>query len=319
MDYKQTKSDKKAVFLGSKKLGLEIFRLLHEISSGVEWLVLHPNDISDVRSFEGFFLTYCQEKNINFQSVKKVSEAKAAVEEFRPTIGFVSGWYWLLDNQFLSYFNSGLWGLHNSLLPKYRGCSPLVWSIINGDSEVGATLFKISNGMDDGDMAHQFVVTNSSEDNISSILNKIEAIVIRDLPLIWPGLLNNSIALVKQDSSRATYCSQRTPEDGIINWNKNANEIHNFIRAQSPPYPCAFSYLCDKKLSLCESIVYDGVFFGSPGQIIRRSENYVIVSCGSNSAIEIRSIHVDDEKIPSGKIIKSIKNRFNNSGISNIN
>lgn len=312
MDYQQTKSNKKAVFLGSKKLGLEIFRLLHEISSGIEWLVIHPNDISDVRSYEAFFLTYCQEKKINFQSVNKVSEAKALVEIFGPTIGFVSGWYWLLDNEFLSYFNSGLWGLHNSLLPKYRGCSPLVWSVINGDNEVGATLFKISDGIDNGDIAHQFKVTISNEDNIATILHKIESIVMSQLPSIWPRLIDNNMTLIQQDSSKASYCCQRTPQDGLIEWNKNAREVHNFIRAQSAPYAFAFSYLNGNKISLYDSTVIEGTYFGIPGQIIRKSKEEIIVSCGCNSAISVSGFLQNGAEINSSSLIKSIKDRFSN-------
>jgi methionyl-tRNA formyltransferase len=300
----------RALFLGSKSLGLNIFRCLHESETNVEWKIVHPVDVADTRSASESFNQYAKEQNIDIFMASSAKEAKKIVIDFSPDVVFVSGWYWLIDDQTLSCSALGFYGIHNSLLPKYRGGSPLVWSIINGDSEVGATAFSFASGMDDGRILHQVRVSNTQKDDIGTILKKIETALVDTLPDTWRSLLNGTAQFTEQDHSLATFCGQRMPEDGKIDWAMSSMQVHNFIRAQTPPYPGAFDYLGERKIVFLRTEVEETLYFGTPGQILRRFSDNVLISCGGNSAINVLEVAVDGVPTRPSKALPSISIRL---------
>jgi len=299
-----------AVFLGSKKLGLAIIKSLIGISPDIKWTIIHPDDSNDARSNLKDFETFAKLHKLDLKIAPSSAATKQLLFDIKPDIGIVSGWYTLLDAKALSYVKKGLWGIHNSLLPKYRGCSPLVWSIINGDLSVGCSVFKISEGMDDGEIAHQVIVDNTSDDDIHSILNKIENKLILELPNVWQTLLSGKGNFISQVESEATYCGQRVACDGLIDWRQSTEYIHNFIKAQSRPYPCAFSYLNGEKVLFLKSRSNELQYFGTPGQVLKRNLDSVLVSCGNNTAIEILRIEVNDKEVNVVDMFRSIKDRL---------
>ena len=128
------------------------------------------------------------------------------------------------------------------MLPKYRGFAPLVWAIINGEKKTGVTLFYFDEGVDNGDVVDQYKIDIDDNDNISVLLDKTNRAVIKLLQRNINNILLGQNNRYPQDSSNASYCSQRKPIDGLINWNGSSKHIHRLIRAISPPYPCAFTY-----------------------------------------------------------------------------
>ena len=304
------KNIKKIIFIGSKYLGFEVFKSLYKVSNEFEWNLLMPDDSSDQRTKNSDFISFAKKNSINFFVCKNNTEAKKIIKKINPEIGFVCGWYWLIDKSILSIIEYGLWGMHNSLLPKYRGGAPLVWSIINGEKIVGSTIFKIEEGMDDGEILHTVKVKLNQKMHIGDVLNTIQAKTVNSLPKKWSLLLHRSIKTINQNESDATYCSQRMPNDGLIIWNENASKIYNFIRAQSPPYPGAFTYHENQKIKIIKAKIIDNIYFGTPGQILRVLDNSVYISCGENTAIEIISIELKDKICNPSKVFKSIKIRL---------
>jgi methionyl-tRNA formyltransferase len=299
-----------AVFLGSKALGLSVLQTILTSSRGLNWTIIHPYDENDSRSVFDEFKKFSVDHNVKLVVAKSSADAKHLIAECNAQIGFVCGWYWILDDAVLELVPRGLWGIHNSLLPKYRGGSPLVWSIINGDKEVGSTVFKISAGVDTGDILYQVKTHNHLEDNIQTILIRLESLLLNDLPDKWQALLNGKIELKKQRDVDATYCGQRIPDDGLIDWSKSATEIHNFIRAQSPPYPCAFSFSENERIYFEKTKIHAGIFDGTPGQILRRDRDYIVVACGERTALEVLEISVAGTKICPSRHFRSIKQRL---------
>jgi methionyl-tRNA formyltransferase len=300
----------RALFLGSKSLGLNVFRCLHESETNVKWKIVHPVDVTDARSAAESFNQYAIDQNIDILMARSATEAKRIVTDFRPVVVFVCGWYWLLDDETLSCSSMGFYGIHNSLLPKYRGGAPLVWSIINGDPEVGATVFNFASGMDDGRIMHQVRVSNTQKDDIGTVLRKIEVALVDTLPDRWRSLLNGTAQLTEQDHSQATFCGQRTPDDGKIDWSLSSMQVHNFIRAQAPPYPGAFDYLGDRKIVFLRTEAEETLYFGTPGQILRRFNENVLISCGGNSAINVLEVAVDGVPTRPSKALPSISIRL---------
>jgi len=143
-----------------------------------------------------------------------------------------------------------VWGIHNSLLPKYRGGSPLVWQVINREKVLGSTFFKFLDGMDEGAILDQVSIKNTSNLTIADAGNSIELEWIKKLPKIWKNFCDGRLVAKDQNHKEVTYCAQRQEFDGEINWQNHASSIDAFIRAQEHPYPRAFFLLNEKKSRL---------------------------------------------------------------------
>ena len=121
------------MFIGSKKLGLDVLKSLTGVNKDINWLVIHPEDINDERSVKDEFIEYCNTNSIQFLVTKTAKQANKIMEEENFRFAMVCGWYWILPGYLVTRKEKSFYGIHNSLLPKYRGGSPLVWAIINGE------------------------------------------------------------------------------------------------------------------------------------------------------------------------------------------
>lgn len=303
---------KRCVFLGSKALGLAIFAELAGLS-GIEWLIIHPNDRADDRSILDEFKRFADDLGIQFVTVKSASHAKSVLLSFGPEAVLVCGWYWLLDAE--SVQSVPCFGIHNSLLPKYRGNAPLVWSILRGEPEVGTSLFRIAPGMDDGDIALQIKVPNRENDDIGTLLSTLETELKRRLPEKWLEIMEGRAALTPQNHSRATYCGLRTADDGQIDWTQPAGRVHDFIRAQAKPYPGAFSYLDNNKVVIWKTERVTETWYGSPGRVVARKTDGIIVACGEG-ALKILSIGIGNTKQDAVNVILSHRSKFTSGRVS---
>jgi len=147
--------------------------------------------------------------------------------------------------------------MHASLLPKYRGGAPLVWAMINGEEKSGLTFFYLEDGVDNGDVISQKEISIEESDYISDLIDKTTAAALEIIDESIPSLAENRAPRIRQDESQATYVPQRKPEDGKIDWSWDARRIKNFIRAQSKPYPGAFTEINGKKVTIWNADIID--------------------------------------------------------------
>src|SRR5262245_26436965 len=114
----------KALFLGSKALGLRLLDCARAANPAVRWAIIHPDDRADARSALPAFHRYTREHDLELTLVPSAAATRKAVLDASPDIALVSGWYWILDEVTITHPPLGMFGIHNSLLPKYRGGSP---------------------------------------------------------------------------------------------------------------------------------------------------------------------------------------------------
>ncbi|MCD7908879.1 MAG: hypothetical protein LUH04_14595 [Clostridium sp.] len=190
----------------------------------------------------------------------------------------------------------GFFGLHASLLPAYRGNAPLVWQIINGESRAGLTLFKFDGGLDTGLIAAQRKVPVGPNRSISEVLTEIHRAALDIIDSHYPALLDGRLRTTPQNEQNVSYCSVRRPEDGCIAWTQPAGYIHNFIRAQSAPYPGAFCFRSGgEKITVWKARLFPHPYFGVPGRVDMVFNGGVAVGCGRGALImdEIRPAGAD--------------------------
>ncbi len=173
------------------------------------------------------------------------------IREWNPDLIIVSGWYQMIGREILSIPSKGVIGLHASMLPQYRGGAPLVWQMINGEEYAGISLFYMDEGCDTGDIIAQEKVRIYESDTIKELYERAGKIGIKilceNIPLIEKGKANR----IRQeiDDKNVPY-PIRSEADGLIDWDKSPKEIMNFVRAQTRPYPGAYTIIGNKKVTI---------------------------------------------------------------------
>jgi methionyl-tRNA formyltransferase len=208
----------------------------------------------------------------------------------------------LLDEELIDSLPVAI-NVHGSLLPKYRGRTPHVWSIINGETQTGVTAHVIDTGCDTGDIVKQLVIPIDKNDTGATILKKYENIYPKLLLSVVDEIQSEQLKRVKQDNRTATYFGKRTPVDGLIDWNWHKDRIRNWVRAQADPYPGAFSLLNGEKV-IIDKVNYSDVGFSDTiknGTILEIKEN-PIIKC-PNGGIELTQIRNQD-------ILKKFKSKM---------
>lgn len=227
--------------------------------------------------------------------LKKKPHADDYVDAFnrwKPDILLVLGWYYLLPQSVLNYAPLGTVAIHASLLPRYRGMAPIPWAIINGEHKTGVTLFYLDNTMDGGDIIAQSPVIIGDADDCAIVYTNATEKSIELLSQYLPLLANKSAPRIKQNNSHATQFPRRRPEDGLIDWSQSATRIYDFIRAQTRPYPGAFTWLQGRKITIWQGMAVEPVGEKPlPGQIIRRNGFTEIVT--ANGSIRLLDFKIE--------------------------
>ena len=175
------------------------------------------------------------------------------LERWRPHLLLVLGWYYIVPRRVRQSATISCLGIHASLLPKYRGWAPITWAIINGETETGVTLFHLEDDVDSGDVVAQISLPIEERDTCATMYEKASHASIELLREYLPRLAQGTAPRASQDEGLAAYFPQRKPDDGLIDWTKSPEEVRNFIRAQTKPYPGAFTYIGGKKVTVWDA------------------------------------------------------------------
>ncbi len=281
-------------FIGSKQIGLRALQTMCATVPGSVSQIVTFDDSNDQRSCLMEFNEFADEKNIPLEVLDRPQELRKLLKEASPELCVVVGWYWILKPEVLAIPPAGFVGAHASLLPHHRGGAPLVWSIIKGEAESGITLFYFDEEMDTGDVIAKYSFPIEKNDTIVDAAAKAEAGLAELLAKFYPLLLQGEAPREPQPHGEATYCSQRRPEDGRIDWQQDSMTIHNFVRAQTRPYPGAFTTVGGgQRIHVWRVAPFPYDYTGPPGRVVQRGEDHVVVTCGQG-ALLVHEVEVND-------------------------
>ncbi len=301
----------RVAFLGSKALGLGALERLHEIAPAAFAGAVTFDDRTDVRSCYDAFVAFGARTGVPVHVAAGPRAAESALRALAPECCFVVGWYWLLSAELLASVSRGFIGVHNSLLPRYRGFSPLVWALLNGEIETGFSVFSLTAGMDDGMLWAQESVSVGPDDYVGDVLSRIEPLAITRLGDVYEQLIAGTATPRPQAMTGATYCAQRVPDDGAIDWTRPAAKVRDFVRALSSPYPGAFTFVDGSKLIIWRADAFDAPYHGAPGQVARvLPDGGVVVVAGDDRALVLREVERDGERGPAARFITNFRTRF---------
>ena len=203
------------------------------------------------------------EENLWFDSVAELAATKdlpvftpedvnhpksvSKIRGLHPDIIFSFYYRQLLHSTVLNIPPAGCLNLHGSLLPRYRGRSPINWVLANGEKETGVTLHHMTPKPDDGDIVCQEKILIFDEDTAKTLLERATETAGKMLDGVLPQIRAGNAPRSPQDPSQSSYYRGRRPEDGEINWNSSPTEVRNLVRAVTRPYPGAFSFVGSRK------------------------------------------------------------------------
>ncbi len=244
-------NETRVVFFGYSQMGYETLRFLIQRNVRVMAVFSHEDDSTENIWFESVpKLALANGIPLYTLSNLKSPLAESIFEKLKPDLLLCCYYRKLLPQKLLNGLSKGAFNLHGSLLPKYRGRSPLNWAILNGETETGVTLHAMEKRADVGGILDQERVSIAFEDNALSVMYKLCGVVKVLLNRQLANLLSGNVTLTPQDVSQSTVFGGRGPEDGRIDWNRSGTEIYNLIRAVTKPYPGAFSDFGDRRLMI---------------------------------------------------------------------
>ena len=180
-------------------------------------------------------------------------------------------WRYMVPASVFQRARLGAYVFHDSLLPKYRGFSPTVWSIRNGENTTGVTLFQAVEDLDAGDIVDQRPVTIGACDSVADVMERVTSSYLDIVSDNFSSLLSGNFEKSPQNHDEATYTCKWTPEDGLIDWNDTSKAIFDLIRATSKPYPGAYTYMRKRKLT-----VWSADFPATPRQYVSSAPGRVV-------------------------------------------
>lgn len=194
----------------------------------------------------------------------------------------------LIPSHLFEETKHGFVNVHTSLLPKYRGASPIQTALINGETETGVTIMIMDAGMDTGDILSQEKITINPDETYPELDTRLATIGSTLLLKTLPSYIKGKITPQKQDESQVSLCKKLSRDDGKIDWNKTTEEIYNLYRGTTP-WPGIWTILDDQRVKLLE--IKPAQFSLEPG-LIHTAEDKIYVGT-KNGSIEITKIQFE--------------------------
>ena len=269
----------KVLFAGNNERGIECLKYVSKKHNIVAVIGNKPS------SKKNIFIDYARSLGLNTFQPRKINDP-AFLENLKSSeieLIILAGYSQIVDENFIKLSKNGCINLHAGLLPNYRGSSPMNWALINGEKNFSLSIIKVDKGIDTGDI----LIEKSIKIDIKDSINDLHKIANKIFPKLLDKVISNfkkyNLNKIKQKNEESNYFPLRFPSDGVIFFDQlTALEIHNRIRALSPPYPGAYTFYKNKKIKLIKSALSDYPFHGEAGRIYKISEKKGILVCANN-------------------------------------
>lgn len=293
----------KIVFLGTPKFAIPSLEKLLESNHEILAVITPP----DKPAKRGQKLLPCcvkewaLEKKLQIQQFTRISrDGIKFLEDLKPDIIITVAYGQILSQQVLDIPRYGVINVHPSLLPKYRGASPIQTAIIKGETVTGITIMQTNVGMDSGDILKSETFEILPNQNAGELSDELSEVGAKMLLEVLSDIEAGNINPIKQNHSDATFTTKIDKEDCSINWNKSAKQIHDLVRGANPE-PIAYSVVNKQVLKIYSTeIVTDMPDTKSlVGTVIKESSAKagVFIQCG-NGILKLNQV-----QFPGGKVL----------------
>jgi methionyl-tRNA formyltransferase len=187
----------------------------------------------------------------------------------------------------------GALNMHGSLLPKYRGRAPVNWAVLHGERETGATLHHMTEKPDNGDIVAQSAVPILPDDTAQEVFDKVTVAAEIALDGVLDALIAGTAPRRRQDLAQGGYFGGRRPEDGLIDWTRDAASIHNLVRAVAPPYPGAFTTVGRRPARILRSRRSDEAAAPTLTPTLEARDGRLVARCGGGGTLQVLALEID--------------------------
>ena len=227
-----------------------------------------------------------------FEKIRSV-EGREALEAFAPDLMVTAAFGQLLSAKNLAIPRLGTINVHGSLLPKYRGASPIQSAILAGESETGVTTMMTDIGMDTGDILLKRATPIDPDETYGQLSDRLAALGAALLIETLDRLEAGTLVRIPQDPEEATVCHMLTKEDGHIDCARAAKAVHDLVRG-TDPWPNAFVLLDGQALKIFATARTEETFSDAPGTLRERNGRLYLVC--ADGALEILSLQASGKK-----------------------
>ncbi len=242
------------------------------------------------------------ELNITVMQPEKLdSEFFSDVKALKPDLLVCIAYGKIFKKEFLDLFPLGGLNIHPSLLPLYRGSSPINAAILNGDKVSGISIQRLAMKMDSGNILSQEKFTIDENETTGGLLERVAPLAASLIKKVVEDIRDNKVSEWEQDGSKATFCKLIKKEDGIVDWNLSSDVILNLIKAYNP-WPFAQTMFLDKSLNIISAKIYipepesDLKLDGQPGEVLSYSKQHGFLVKTGDGVIYITELQLQSKK-----------------------
>jgi methionyl-tRNA formyltransferase len=276
----------RVVMFGYQTWGHRTLEALLDSAHEVSLVVTHPrSEHAYEKIWDDSVAELAEKHDVPVLIRKRPGDAELMdrLRQAEPDVIVATNWRTWIPPEIFELPPYGTLNVHDSLLPAYAGFSPLIWALLNGKREVGVTAHLMDDTLDAGDIVTQRAVpvgpTDTATDLFHRTLELFGPITLDGLALIASGRTD----WTKQDRTRASFFHKRSIEDSRIDWSWPAEEIERLVRAQSDPYPNAFTHHDGPRVRILSARVSQGRYGGTPGRIFYREGDGVVIVAGPDA------------------------------------
>jgi methionyl-tRNA formyltransferase len=270
-------------WIGFHMEGLPALRALLELELSVVGVITLSPAAAGRRSGATDYTTLCRRFGVPLFAVDDINSEQAhdVLRSLDLDLAFVIGWTQMVRAPARSLARLGMIGAHASLLPQGRGRAPINWALIRGEHTTGNTLMWLEDAVDGGDIIDQVPIPISRYDTCATLYAKV-AESNRDMILrALPRLLRRQPVGTPQPPGEGPPLPRRRPEDGRLDFSRTAQEVYDFVRALTRPYPGAFSWVDGARWTVWQAALVPGEgAHATCGEVIGPVVSPVPEACG---------------------------------------
>jgi methionyl-tRNA formyltransferase len=277
----------RVVFMGNHTVGVRTLATLCR-SCEVTGVVAHPPDVEDAVRYESVY-DFATRQGLSVKRLRPTDDHfQSFVRAARPDLIWLTDYRYIVPRDILVMARLGAINLHPGLLPKYRGRAPLNWAIINGETRLGLTAHFVSEDVDAGDIVAQESFDLAPSEDVGDALEKLYPMYENITAQVLGAFEGGTIQRTPQANGVRKVHPPRRPEDGWIDWRRRASDIGNLVRGVTRPYPGAFGFVGERRVTFWKCAVEQRPVDAAPGTILEiAGDGSFRIACGSDVLIAL--------------------------------
>ena len=292
----------KTIFMGTPEFAIPSLKV---VSQNTDLKLIFTKE--DKRNARGNKIIYSPVKQFGLDNDIEVIQPKRMkdeevidkIKEINPDLIVVVAYGKILPKEIIDIPKYGIINVHSSLLPKYRGASPIHSAILNGDKESGVSIMYIEEGLDSGDVILKETCEITEDDTLGTLHDRLKELGAIGLEKALKLIEAGEVKAEKQDDSKATFVKPITKEQAKIDWNNTKEVIFNQIRGLNP-FPGAYTHNeKNENIKIYKSEKLEKEYAGENGTVVEMTKKGPVVKV-ANGALRLLEIKFEGKKLQSG-------------------